>query len=74
MTIKIEKNIPIPEARSGKQIYPWDALDVGDSFAFRDGVTSGTAHRQAHAAGKKYGRKFSVRTRPDGTHRCWRVA
>lgn len=73
--ITVEKNFPMPEAKhGGKKLYPWDTMDVGDSFAFPRGTKATSARGQAHSAGKRYGRKFAVRVMPDGTYHCWRTA
>ena len=67
--------IPMPDARAGgPRLYPWDTMDIGDSFAFPRGAKITSVGGQASSAGKKYGRKFAVRTMPDGTYRCWRTA
>lgn len=68
MDIKIEKNVPMP-LRAKK--YPFAEMEVGDSF-----VTDVSAKRLSNSAaffGIKNNMKFSVRTLPDGSVRCWRV-
>lgn len=32
MTIKIDKNVPMPSRRAGSLRYPWSEMVVGDSF------------------------------------------
>lgn len=75
--ITIEKNIPMPEARS-KGRYPYADMQVGDSFYLETkGVDEiGVARRLRGSSflyGKKSGAKFSVRKMDDG-FRVWRVA
>lgn len=71
----IEKDIPIPPKRKESPKWPFGILEVGDSFALRDGPT---VERQVSAMAayykKRLGRQFTVRTMSDGTVRCWRTA
>ena len=70
--IVVEKGIELPKGRIGQQKYPWDEMDIGDSFY----VAGGDLKRirwAATANGSKYGRKYSVRA-VDGGVRTWRVA
>lgn len=63
---RIEKNVPLPE----KTVYPFDDMEVGDSF-FDD--TSGESKIRGEAGrASVMGRKFKVKKTPDG-YRCWRV-
>lgn len=78
MEYKIDKGIPIPEIhhwrRAGRpHKYPWDQMEVGDSFLF--GASDG---KGAHAAcvgannasrGEKH---FEARSTPEG-FRAWRT-
>lgn len=66
-TITIEKDVPIPSRPSGS--YPFDQLDVGDSFSVpvrsRNSVSTYL---------KKFGKKrFITRTQSDDTVRVWRI-
>lgn len=75
MSIKIEKNIPMPARAASKsraEKYPeLRQLDVGDSFM----VLIGTAALSSHArrVAKDTGRKFLVRPEGEGS-RVWRKA
>lgn len=71
--IKIDKGIPAPTARSGgpNARYPWNDLEVGDSFLMPVGkkFPCGSAvHYQ-----KRTGAKIVRRTTPEGI-RVWRIA
>ena len=44
--IKVEKDIPIPQAYLKRIKYPWDDMAVGDSF-FLPGVKQFSAHLSA---------------------------
>ena len=70
---KIESGIPIPGGRrqAHNKKYPWNELDVGQSF-FVPGVAANNFASQASRAGKTYGRRFVVRSM-DGGIRVWRV-
>lgn len=64
--IPIDKGIPLP----GK--YPFDKMEVGDSFLVPAGVPRTTVGVAASRYGKPRGMKFSFRVTPEGL-RCWRV-
>lgn len=32
MSIKIDKNVPVPSGKRGPAAYPWDDMQPGDSF------------------------------------------
>lgn len=79
--IQIRTDIPCPPGRGGNKErnsgsfatkYPWERLELGQSFLFPDSHKRGSAYRQAQIASKLYGRKFVVRTTPEGLA-CWRV-
>ena len=81
MSIKIEKNIPIPGRANGKargEKYPeLRQLEIGDSFAVTIGVSALSNHTRRVA--KETGRKFLVRpvTEKAGAKsgaRVWRKA
>lgn len=65
---RIEKGVPIP----GR--FPFEQMEVGDSFAVPSGVPRTTISIAALRYGRKHGAKFTTRTLPDGTIRCWRTA
>ena len=68
--IAIDKKVPMPPPHASKQKYPFETMEVGDSFAVPHSVQLGPA---AHAWAKRHpGVKFSVRKVPEGK-RCWRV-
>lgn len=77
--LKIEKNVPIPEATRGrgrgKTKHGFENMDVGDSMFF-DGYSSvqnATPYQSAALHGKKFGKKFSGRI-VDGGLRIWRIS
>lgn len=71
MSYKIDRGIPLPTGYFGRK-YPYADLAVGESFLDPHGnnqsISSGSSY-----AGKKLGRKFSVRKTSEGI-RCWRIA
>jgi hypothetical protein len=77
-TIKIDKGIPIPERqdRRGRGYkYPFQYMEVGDSFLFPDNKPSNktTVYSIAFAWNKKYApRQMAVRKTEEG-YRCWRI-
>jgi hypothetical protein len=65
--MKVEKNVPLP-AR-----YPFDEMEVGDSFAVPPEIARNTVAVAAGRYGDKHAMKFIVRLMPDRTLRCWRT-
>lgn len=70
--IKIDKGIPTPE-RSGKIVYPFSEMKVGDSFAFpKEKLQS--VYRLSQYYRKGTTKKFSVQCKQnDEEGRCWRI-
>lgn len=69
--IKIEKGIPVPlgAGSSGKTIYPWCEMEVGDSFFVPGGKAKG-----AGQANQDYAPKRFASRKEDGGVRFWRIA
>lgn len=65
--IKIEKDIPY-----GYTLYPFDKMEVGDSFLLPSGVKPGLVSQNGFRYGKKTNKKFSIRNTAQG-YRCWRI-
>lgn len=77
MTYIIEKNIEIPPKQSRrKTCYPWEGMQVGDSFLVPG---PGTAEQQgkignaAYSRSNQDGRKYTTRC-VEGGVRVWRTA
>lgn len=70
----IEKNHPIPAINSTKKSYPFESMEVGDSFLFAGDKNAINAIRVAMTAHnrKKTGRRYISRTVENGL-RFWRV-
>lgn len=75
MGYRIELDVPIPPSRGGGPArYPFDQLDVGDSFSFSGNAPQLRNFRTAASAyGTRKGIKLTIRKDRDGV-RCWRVA
>lgn len=76
---KIEKNIPVPAARSRVTKYPFDKMDVGDSFLIvkQDGEEHEKIRMKAVGAACGYAKTkgWKFRTRKEGENlRVWRIA
>jgi hypothetical protein len=59
----VDKGVPLPTGINDKGrpgLYPWDSMEVGDSF-FVPGKTRKQFATQASAAGRRLGLKFVVR-------------
>ena len=74
----IEKNVPLVEVvrRAGGFKYPFDEMEIGDSFVVGDTVKQASAARTYASQRRKRGKSeawFTVRKAPDG-YRCWRLA
>jgi hypothetical protein len=75
---KIDKGIPIPadvygDQRGAPRIYPWEEMEIGDSFIFPTAFRS-SAHAIAAKASTRYGKKFKARKTADDQWRVWRIA
>lgn len=71
MTFKIEKNAKRPDARPRNR-FPFDEMEVGDSFFISDASTKLSCTSAASWYGTRHGKKFSVLRSDDGW-RCWRT-
>lgn len=69
--IEVRDDIPLPLKR-GARAYPFDTMEVGQSFLFPAQVSRKGAMTTASLAGKRFNRKFATRTLPDGRVGCWR--
>lgn len=69
----IEKGIPVPKMTGAgrKTKYPFESMQVGDSFFVKDGTVK-TLSRSCGTYGKRLERKFASRT-VEGGARVWRV-
>ena len=72
--IRIDRGLPLPSARAVASKYPLRAMEVGDSFAVPADTPFGRIATAAFYFGKRNNRKYAVRTQPDGSLRCWRIA
>jgi hypothetical protein len=75
--MRIDKGIPIPEivkyGRGGK-VYPFEEMEIGDSFAFPTCVNTHALYNAKARANRKLSPKlFIVRAMKSGRLRCWRV-
>lgn len=72
---KVDKGIPLPKPQySGKRTrYPFEIMEVGDSFFAPQDVLRQTLDSGIQQAQRKLGFKFALR-RVKGGHRIWRVA
>jgi hypothetical protein len=66
----VEKGLPVPGPTMPCK-YPWDQMEVGDSF-FVEGGSVTTLGASAYSAAKRLGWKFTTRTVPGGA-RSWRI-
>lgn len=66
--IRIDKGIPMPRK------FPFEEMEVGDSFVVPPDTHRTTVSIAAKRFGDKHGMKFATRTMPDRTLRCWRIA
>ncbi len=71
LAIKIEDGVPLPTRTHKGAKYPWNDLEVGQSFAVIDPPK--WFHTTVSAEGRKRGKKFTVR-QIDGGARVWRIA
>ena len=67
----IEKNVPIPLGHAAAK-YPLREMEIGDSF-FVPGIGKASDFSASYMAGKRLGRKFTIRA-VEGGIRVWRIA
>lgn len=65
MTYKIEKNVPLPSART---TYPFREMAVGDSFSFYI-----LSHRNVRSAASRYTKRYPNASFTIRGNRCWRI-
>jgi hypothetical protein len=73
MTIKIDKNIPIPTAPTEAAAYPFDLLEIDDSFAVPIEKTHSVRTRMHFEHRKNSGKRFVTRTIDGRDCRVWRI-
>ncbi len=77
--VRVQKGVPIPSAKprgkSGRRTptYPWDTMNIGDSFVFPLSIGR-SGYAAALQAGRSRDKRFVVRKMDGGSYRCWRVA
>lgn len=73
--LKVEKGVPLPPLSGGRARYPWDAMEIGDSFFVpgRTSVEMAAIAASASHAKRRSGWRFSCRAESDGA-RVWRIA
>jgi hypothetical protein len=74
--IPIDKSVPLPRPRPHNSVYPWQQMDVGDSF-FAPCEKRGAVQSALSYAGKRNGFKFATRTVTENGVtgvRVWRVS
>lgn len=67
---EIEKDVPLPTIKHGKK-YPWEQMDVGDSFFVPEVKQSLMGTNAAHNT-RMTGRRYTTR-KENGGVRVWRV-
>ena len=65
--IKIDKDFPLPTK------YPFEQMEVGDSFALPPSASRENVAAATSRYGKNHKKIFTVRKSNDGTFRCWRL-
>ena len=70
--IKIDKGISMPKFNGDKGRFPFEKMEIGDSFLFPKETEKYSVHSMTYTAGRKLNKKFSIRNTAEG-FRCWRV-
>ena len=72
----IERGVPLAtiQRRRDAVKYPFDQLQVGDSFVFPSEVNITVARSSASYFAKRDNKRFAIRTLDTNVIRCWRVA
>lgn len=71
MSYKIEKNVPLPDGYPGRQKYPFDQMEIGDSILV-PGPVGIRVSNAAYQWGKANKRKFRGKMTSEGM-RIWRI-
>jgi hypothetical protein len=71
--IQIENGVAIPKMRIDAK-YPWQALEVGQSFLFPAETKMANAYSSAWGASKANAPKKFIARKTDDGFRCWRIA
>lgn len=75
--IDIDKGVPMPETRGRPVRYPFESMEVGDSFFCSGGTMRTTRTRTSEASRRLAPKRFSARAvEENGVKgiRVWRVA
>lgn len=70
--IKVDKDIPIPKVRYDRHVFPFDQLQLGDSFFVPNDHPSFHSVRSLATINKTHERAYTCR-RCEGGVRVWRV-
>lgn len=68
----IEKGVQVQARSEHSRKYPFNEMDIGDSFAIPGDLMT-SVRSAATAFGRDHSQKFTVRKDGDGG-RCWRIA
>ena len=68
--IRIDKDVPVPHRRSLK--YPWQVMEIGDSFAFPS-KDKGSVNSAACSYARRHDAMFMMRKVSETHHRIWRI-
>jgi hypothetical protein len=79
--IIIEKGVPVPERKYREYKYPYQGMDIGDSFAVTvpEGRSSSSMRSQMYSCARAYclkveqEKKFKVAIEPPNKIRTWRI-
>ena len=70
--VVVEKGIPIPGKRGNKHEYPFNKMEIGDSFLEEDKKLRNIVQSAAFDYGKNNNMKFTTRDVGNGI-RIWRI-
>lgn len=73
MNITIDKDVPMPSKSNSVSVYPYDVMEIGDSFAVGGGVKRQAVYNACWRHGRKLGRKFICKD-VGNSIRVWREA
>ena len=71
MNITIDKDVPMPSKSNSVSVYPYDVMEIGDSFAVGGGAKRQNVYNACYRHGKRLGRKFICKDVGDSI-RVWR--
>jgi len=73
-SLPIDRGIPMPPPSPTARRYPWETMEVTDSFLFPPSLSPTDCYKRVSQANDRYAPKRYMARKANGEVRCWRVA